>query len=110
MDADVRCQGEVHRLRIDGDRLLLLDHDVKAEMGMVAMGGAMCPCLVIALWIQHRSCWVGGGGLERSVLWHDGRVLRSYREMTGEGTFYRSERETFTRLEHATKGELRFEE
>ena len=45
----VPCSGEMHRIVVDhetGD-LVLEDHDERAEMAMVGLGGSMCGCLVV---------------------------------------------------------------
>ena len=43
----VECQGAWHRVLWRAGRLVVPDHDVPAESGLIALGASPCPCLVI---------------------------------------------------------------
>ena len=73
----VWCRGEKHRIQMDGD--ILRDHDVRAELAGVGLGGAWSPCLGSALRIEwlteadvDRRCSFVGENWER--LW--GRFVK----------------------------------
>lgn len=51
---EVDCEGETHLVMMDSERkrVVLLDHDVRAEMALVGLGGEACDCLVVGLRIR----------------------------------------------------------
>ena len=55
--ADVRCQGERHRVAVDEGtgEVTLLDHDVKAEMAQIVLGGRgdVPACVQVMLLIDY---------------------------------------------------------
>jgi hypothetical protein len=78
--AEVRCDGEQHRLAWRRGRVLSEDHDLHAEAALAALGGGTCPCVEIAraaraglsvedlflLWTEHAEPSVGASqALER---------------------------------------------
>jgi hypothetical protein len=47
----IGCAGAAHRATVDGDALVLHDHDVDAELAMLALGGDLPACLLyLAVW------------------------------------------------------------
>lgn len=50
----VPCGGEEHHVTWRRGKLVLEDHDLAAERGMLAFGGEMCPCMeVLAMWVKQ---------------------------------------------------------
>ena len=68
--ATVVCGGEKHRVTWRRGKVVLEDHDLGAERGMVAFGGELCPCMrVLEIWVEqfrmppdlfgHMHTWLG---------------------------------------------------
>jgi hypothetical protein len=68
--ATVDCGGEPHRVIWRRGKIVLEDHDLNAERGMVAFGGELCPCMrVLEVWVKqfrmppdlfgHMPTWLG---------------------------------------------------
>lgn len=52
--ATVDCGGETHRVTWRRGKVVLEDHDLNAEKGMMAFGGEMCPCMrVLEVWVEQ---------------------------------------------------------
>ena len=52
--ATVDCGGEKHRVTWRRGKVVLEDHDLIAEKGMVAFGGELCPCMrVLEIWVEQ---------------------------------------------------------
>ena len=52
--ATVDCGGEKHRVTWRRGKVVLEDHDLNAEKGMMAFGGEMCECMrVLAMWVEQ---------------------------------------------------------
>lgn len=52
--ATVDCGGEKHRVTWRRGKVVLEDHDLNAEKGMMAFGGEMCPCMrVLEVWVEQ---------------------------------------------------------
>jgi len=52
--ATVDCGGEQHRVTWRRGKVVLEDHDLDAERGMMAFGGEMCPCMrVLEVWVEQ---------------------------------------------------------
>ena len=52
--ATVDCGGEKHRVTWRRGKVVLEDHDLDAERGMMAFGGEMCPCMrVLEVWVEQ---------------------------------------------------------
>ena len=52
--ATVECGGEKHRVSWRRGKVVLQDHDLDAERGMMAFGGEMCPCMrVLEVWVEQ---------------------------------------------------------
>ncbi len=52
--ATVDCGGEAHRVTWRRGKVVLEDHDLNAEKGMVAFGGELCPCMrVLEIWVEQ---------------------------------------------------------
>lgn len=66
----VACGGEQHTVRVDGEHVVLCDHDVRAELALFGMGGTVCPCLVL---------YVAGWGLLQREYWHRSSKHKTYR-------------------------------
>jgi hypothetical protein len=50
----VTCGGEEHRVTWRRGKIVLDDHDLSAERGMLAFGGEMCECMrVLAMWVEQ---------------------------------------------------------
>lgn len=50
---EIRCDGGLHAARVEQGRLVLDDHDVEAELALLALGASLPPCLVyLAVWRQ----------------------------------------------------------
>lgn len=49
----IPCRGGHHRARVDGGRLVLDDHDVEAELALLALGSSLPECLVYAAVWHH---------------------------------------------------------
>ena len=50
----VSCGGEDHRVTWRRGKLVLEDHDLAAERGMLAFGGELCPCMrVLEMWVEQ---------------------------------------------------------
>lgn len=50
----VTCGGEDHRVTWRRGKLVLEDHDLAAERGMLAFGGELCPCMrVLEMWVEQ---------------------------------------------------------
>lgn len=54
VSAAVVCGGEKHRVTWRRGKVVLEDHDLGAERGMVAFGGELCPCMrVLEIWVEQ---------------------------------------------------------
>lgn len=54
VSANVVCGGESHRVTWRRGKVVLEDHDLGAERGMVAFGGELCPCMrVLEIWVEQ---------------------------------------------------------
>jgi hypothetical protein len=52
--AAVVCGGEKHKVTWRRGKIVLEDHDLGAERGMVAFGGELCPCMrVLEIWVEQ---------------------------------------------------------
>ena len=52
--ATVDCGGETHRVTWRRGKVVLENHDLNAERGMVAFGGELCPCMrVLEVWVEQ---------------------------------------------------------
>jgi hypothetical protein len=50
----VTCGGEPHRVVWRRGKVVLEDHDLAAERGMLAFGGELCPCMrVLEMWVEQ---------------------------------------------------------
>ena len=50
----VTCGGEQHRVTWRRGKIVLLDHDLSAERGMLAFGGELCECMkVLGMWVEQ---------------------------------------------------------
>ncbi|MDQ3898537.1 MAG: hypothetical protein M3326_15050, partial [Actinomycetota bacterium] len=50
----VNCGGDDHRVTWRRGKLVLEDHDLAAERGMLAFGGELCPCMrVLEMWVEQ---------------------------------------------------------
>ena len=80
----VMCRGERHRIRVNRERgvVLLMDHDVRAELALAAMGGEVCVCVAVGLRLDFRYGLSQGERLEDSALGGlgGGRWASVYRE------------------------------
>lgn len=66
----VPCEGEVHQIDVTGSRITLLDHDLKREMAMAAMGSDPCACLQVRIVLLHLYKYYRGvQGSRRTVGW-----------------------------------------
>ena len=69
----VACGGEMHRVLVDGEHVILCDHDERAELALFGRGGTVCPCLVLS---------VAGWDLLQRAYWH--RSGRQYTYQTAD--------------------------
>lgn len=54
VSATVDCGGEKHRVTWRRGKVVLEDHDLNAERGMVAFGGELCSCMrVLEIWVEQ---------------------------------------------------------
>ncbi|MDQ4068056.1 MAG: hypothetical protein M3203_01035 [Actinomycetota bacterium] len=52
--ASVTCGGEQHRVTWRRGKLVLEEHDLSAERGMLAFGGELCECMrVLEMWVEQ---------------------------------------------------------
>lgn len=66
----VPCEGEVHQIDVTGVRVTLLDHDLKREMAMAAMGSDPCACLQVRIVLHHLYKYYRGGRGSRVISWY----------------------------------------
>lgn len=54
VSSTIDCGGENHRVTWRRGKVVLQDHDLNAEKGMMAFGGEMCPCMrVLEVWVEQ---------------------------------------------------------
>jgi hypothetical protein len=54
VSSTIDCGGEKHRVTWRRGKVVLQDHDLNAERGMMAFGGEMCPCMrVLEVWVEQ---------------------------------------------------------
>ena len=82
-DVLVQCQGEGHRVVVDGGDVRVVDHDVKAEMAQSLLAGRLsCECLAAALYLESGSY----PGKDRGSTWimrNFARYMALFREDEG---------------------------
>ena len=89
MEIAIDCRGEVHCLLVNpvSRRLRLRDHNLRAELADLALGGTPCACLSAAIFLEWRSHLGYGGRVGRTVLF-----WLASREDTGPMERYRLSR------------------
>lgn len=72
----VDCEGETHRVMVNREDVVLLDHDLESEIALVALDGHPCACLIVGrrirwLLFPYNQIWEGEYDSLRNVRFGD---------------------------------------